>query len=333
MVDGRSPDISGQRRAYSTISRGVRKAYVRRAEQGQSRRQPAAARAPAGAARQTTCRGDPMGQTITEKILARARRTRCGARRASSSRRSVDLVLANDITAPLAIEEFRKAGAARCLRPRQGRAGARTISRRTRTSSPPSSAQMMREFAREHGPRALLREVRTAWASSTSSCPRRAWSPRATSIIGADSHTCTYGALGAFCDRRGHHRPGLRPWPPARSGCACRRASGSSTTASCSAWVGGKDLILYTIGKIGVDGALYRAMEFSGAGHRARCSMDGPLHACATWPSRPAARTASSPVDETTLEYLQRAGAPAQRRYTVYAATRTPPIARRSRST
>ena len=111
-------------------------------------------------------------------------------------------------------------------------------------------------------------------------------------IIGADSHTCTYGALGAFSTGVGS------------TDLAAGMATGKAwfkvpsaikfvLTGKLSPWVSGKDVILHIIGKIGVDGALYKSMEFAGEGVHE--PVHGrPLHASATWRSRPVRRTASS---------------------------------------
>ena len=115
-----------------------------------------------------------------------------------------------------------------------------------------------------------------AWASSTRSFPRRALSSRADVVIGADSHTCTYGALGAFSTGIGS------------TDMAAGMASGTSwfkvpsaikfvLKNKLSGWASGKDLILHIIGMIGVDGALYQSMEFTGPGV-ATIDIRRPLH-------------------------------------------------------
>ena len=92
--------------------------------------------------------------------------------------------------------------------------------------------------------------------------PSRVWGLPGDVVIGADSHTCTYGALGAFATGVGSTDL-ASAMATARSGCASRRRIKFVYHGKLP-WVGGKDLILHTIGDIGVDGALYCAMEFHG---------------------------------------------------------------------
>ena len=127
--------------------------------------------------------------------------------------------------------------------------------------------KMMREFAREQEIDQLFRG-RARWASSTCSCRKRAWSAPGDVVIGADSHTCTYGALGAFSTGRRQHRHGRGHGHRARPGSGCPRPSGSSSTGKPGKFVAGKDVILHIIGMIGVDGALYQSLEFAGHGRR-----------------------------------------------------------------
>ena len=116
------------------------------------------------------------------------------------------------------------------------------------------------------------------WASSTPCCPRRASSTAGDCVIGADSHTCTYGALGAFSTGVGS------------TDMAAGMATGMAwfkvpaairfvLTGSLPERVSGKDLILSIIGQNGVDGALYKSMEFTGPGV-ASLSMDDRLCVC-----------------------------------------------------
>jgi 3-isopropylmalate/(R)-2-methylmalate dehydratase large subunit len=130
--------------------------------------------------------------------------------------------------------------------------------------------------------------------------------------IGADSHTCTYGALGAFATGMGS------------TDIAAAMATGDIWMkvpptiklvyhGRLEKWVGGKDLILYTIGTIGVDGALYSAMEFTGEAIDT-LSMDGRF-TMANMAIEAGAKTGIFKVDEKTLDYIK---SRANRPYTVY---------------
>ena len=200
-----------------------------------------------------------MASTITEKILA----AHCGedvVRPGQFIVADVDLCLGNDITAPLAIEEFERAGFPK-------------VWDRTRIALTPdhftpnkdiksaTMSKMLRKFAARHDLEYYFEVGRVGIEHAL--LPEQGLVGPGDLIIGADSHTCTYGAVGAFST-----------------------GVGSTDLAACFAtgqvwlrvpesvkfvfkgerprWVGGKDLVLYTIGQIGVDGARYRAMEFCG---------------------------------------------------------------------
>jgi 3-isopropylmalate/(R)-2-methylmalate dehydratase large subunit len=109
-------------------------------------------------------------------------------------------------------------------------------------------------------------------------------------VIGADSHTCTYGALGAFST--GVVQPiWLRQWPSARPGSRCHKLS-RLIAGTLQPWVSGKDVILTLIGMIGVDGALYQSLEFGGPGV-ASLTISDRLCIC-NMAIEPEPRTASS---------------------------------------
>ena len=201
-----------------------------------------------------------MPMTITEKILARA------ADKESVSpgeliMARVDFCLGNDITAPVAIDEFEKAGFAKVFDPER----IALIPDHFTPNKDIKTAELvkqMREFAARHGithfydvgrvgiEHALLPELGLVGPGDV--------------VVGADSHTCTYGALGAFATGVGS------------TDLAGAMATGQvwfrvpeslkfTFDGELGPWVTGKDLILYTIGNIGVDGALYMAMEFAGS--------------------------------------------------------------------
>lgn len=197
--------------------------------------------------------------TITEKIFAaHAGKETVTAGELINAR--VDLVLANDITAPIAISEFKKIGA-------------KGVFDRGRIALIPDhfapqkdikaaeQCKMLRDFSREYR-LGLYFEVGRMGIEHVL-LPDEGLVVPGDLVIGADSHTCTYGALGAFS-----------------TGVGSTDAAAAMATGECwfkvpesmklvyygslNRWVGGKDLILHTIGDIGVDGALYRAMELEG---------------------------------------------------------------------
>jgi len=200
-----------------------------------------------------------MAMTITEKILA----DHCGLKEVRPGQlinAQVDIVLGNDITAPIAIEEFRKAGAERVFD--RGRV-VLIPDHFTPNKDIPSAEQckILREFARAQGLTHYyeLGEVGIEHAL----LPEKGIVLPGDLAIGADSHTCTYGALGSFATGVGS------------TDLAAAMITGELWFkvpetmkfiyhGKLKPWVGGKDLILYTIGDIGVDGALYKAMEFCG---------------------------------------------------------------------
>lgn len=200
-----------------------------------------------------------MPMTISEKILAEhAGRSQVNPEELVEVR--VDFALGNDITAPLAIEAFRKAGARSVFDPERI---ALVPDHFTPNKDIASAVQvkLLRDFAREHGIVNYFEVGRMGIEHAL--LPEQGLVLPGDVVIGADSHTCTYGALGAFATGVGS------------TDLAAAMMTGkiwfkvpSSVKfiyrGTLRPWVGGKDLILYTIGRIGVDGARYRAMEFAG---------------------------------------------------------------------
>ncbi|MGQ9484233.1 MAG: 3-isopropylmalate dehydratase large subunit [Desulfosoma sp.] len=200
-----------------------------------------------------------MPMTLAEKILA-AHTNRSEVHPGELLEVPVDFCFGNDITAPIAIKAFRSTGAKKVFDPQRI---ALIPDHFTPNKDIASAMQvkMLRDFAKQFGiahyfdvgrmgvEHALLPEMGLVLPGDV--------------IIGADSHTCTYGALGAFATGVGS------------TDLAAAMITGTTwfkVPASMKLiyhgrlkpWVGGKDLILYTIGQIGVDGARYMAMEFSG---------------------------------------------------------------------
>ena len=200
-----------------------------------------------------------MGMTITEKILCR-HTDLAEVHPGMLINAKVDIALGNDVTAPLAIEEFRKAGGKKVF----DRAKVVLIPDHFTPNKDISSAaqcKLMRDFAREQEITHYYEvgEVGVEHAL----LPEKGIVLPGDLVIGADSHTCTYGALGAFATGVGS------------TDLAAAMLTGEVwfkvpetikfvLSGTLQPWVSGKDLILYIIGRIGVDGALYKAMEFTG---------------------------------------------------------------------
>ncbi len=172
----------------------------------------------------------------------------------------VDLTLANDITAPLAIKVFEKTGINKVFDPKKI---VLVMDHFTPNKDIKSAEQVRicREFARKYGilhyyeggrcgiEHALLPEIGLVGPGDI--------------VIGADSHTCTYGALGAFATGVGSTDL-AGAWITGKTWFKVPETIKFIYYGKLKPWVTGKDLILYTIGDIGVDGALYKAMEFTG---------------------------------------------------------------------
>jgi len=222
----------------------------------------------------------------------------------------VDLILANDITAPIAIREFRRIGVARVFDPTKiVMVPDHFVPNKDIASA--EQAKLMREFARKQG--VIYFEQGEAGIEHVL-LPEKGLVLPGDVVIGADSHTCTYGALGALATGMGS------------TDIAAAMATGDIWMkvpptiklvyhGSLRPWVGGKDLILSTIGHIGVDGARYSAIEFSGEAIHA-LSMDGRF-TMANMAIEAGAKAGLFPVDDKTLAYIKPR---AKRRYTVYEA-------------
>lgn len=215
-----------------------------------------------------------MPMTITEKILAKAA-GKDSVKPGDLINAKVDLVLANDITGPVAIKEFAKIGVDRVWdKDRVALVPDHFTPNKDIKSA--EQAKMVRDFAHNQE----LTNYFEVGRMGIEHCllPEQGLVGPGDVIIGADSHTCTYGALGAFATGVGS------------TDLAAAMALGETWfkvpesikfvyNGKLNKWVGGKDLILYTIGRIGVDGALYRAMEFCGEAI-SQLSMDGRFTMC-----------------------------------------------------
>jgi len=200
-----------------------------------------------------------VGKTITEKILlAHTDLKEISAGQLINAR--VDIALGNDITAPIAIGEFRAAGGKKVF---DRNKVALVLDHFTPNKDINSAEQCkaVREFAIEHGVVHFYEGGQVGVEHAL--LPEKGIVLPGDLVVGADSHTCTYGALGAFATGVGS------------TDLAAAMLTGelwfkvpSSIKfviyGKLSKWVSGKDLILNVIGRIGVDGALYQAMEFTG---------------------------------------------------------------------
>ena len=220
----------------------------------------------------------------------------------------VDLVLSNDITAPLAIKEFHRLGVNKVYNPKRVVMVPDHFCPNKDILSA-EQAKLMREFARRYG--LLYFEVGRMGIEHVL-LPEQGLVLPGEVVVGADSHTCTYGALGAFATGMGS------------TDIAVAMAIGEIWMkvpptikfvyhGKLGKWVGGKDLILYTIGNIGVDGALYSVMEFTGKAIGA-LSMDGRF-TMANMAIEAGAKAGVFRVDSKTLQYVK---GRANRSYTAY---------------
>ena len=239
-----------------------------------------------------------MGMTMTQKILA----AHAGLESVNAGQlinAKLDIVLGNDITTPVAVNEFKKAGFDSVFdKDRIAIVLDHFVPNKDIKAA--EQSKQCREFACSHCvshfydvgkmgiEHALLPEQGVVTAGDC--------------IIGADSHTCTYGALGAFStgvgstDMAAGMATGMA-WFKVPA--AIKFELTGQLPANCS----GKDVILSIIGKIGVDGALYRSMEFTGPGV-ASLSMDDRLCIC-NMAIEAGAKNGIFPVDEKTAAYIE----------------------------
>ena len=238
-----------------------------------------------------------MGMTITQKTLAAHAGLDCVVP-GQLIEVPIDLALANDVTAPMSIRVLRENGFERvfdhekvCL----------VMDHFTPNKDIKSAEQckICREFARAHD---IVNFFDVgAMGIEHALLPEKGLVAAGDVVIGADSHTCTYGALGAFSTGVGSTdlAAGIatgRAWfrvPPAIR---------FDLMGELAPWVSGKDVILWIIGQIGVDGALYRSMEFSGPGV-AVLSMDDRFTIC-NMAIEAGAKNGVFPVDDKTRAYM-----------------------------
>ncbi len=239
-----------------------------------------------------------MGMTMTQKILARS----AGLDRVEPGQLiegKLDLVLGNDITTPVAITEFEKAGLSSVF----DRERIAIVLDHSTPCKDIKSAQLCaacREFAKKHIITHFYDVGRMGIEHAL--LPEQGLTAPGEVIIGADSHTCTYGALGAFStgvgstDMAAGMATGLA-WFKVPS------AIKVNLVGELGPYVSGKDVILHLIGLIGVDGALYQSLEFGGEG-AASLEMDDRFTIC-NMAIEAGAKNGIFPVDGKTAAYLK----------------------------
>lgn len=239
-----------------------------------------------------------MGMTMTQKILA----AHAGLESVLAGQlimADLDLVLANDITGPVAIHEVEKLNK-------------KTVFDKDKIALVPDHftpnkdiksaehCKCVREYAKAHDITNYFEVGQMGIEHAL--VPEKGLIVAGDVCIGADSHTCTYGALGAFSTGVGSTDMGCgmitgQAWFKVPS------AIRIELTGKLSKWVSGKDVILHIIGMIGVDGALYRSMEFAGDGV-ASLSMDDRF-SIANMAIEAGAKNGIFPVDEQTIAYMK----------------------------
>ncbi len=249
-----------------------------------------------------------MGMTIAEKILA-AHSNKKEVHPGEFIEADIDIALGNDVTSPIAIDKFKESGA-------------KEVWDKERIILVPDhftpnkdiksaiQVQKVRNFAREYGIKNFFEVGRVGIEHNL--LPEQGLVVPGDLIIGADSHTCTYGALGAFATGVGS------------TDLAAAMITGKAWFkvpesikfiyyGKLNKWVWGKDLILYTIGKISVSGALYKVMEFTGETVKKLSQFS--RFSMANMAIEAGGKAGIFEVDETTLEFVK---GRAKREYKIY---------------
>ena len=251
-----------------------------------------------------------MAMTMTQKILAAHARLE-SVKAGQLIETNLDLVLGNDITSPVAVKEFEKFGVKKVF-DKDKIAIVPDHFTPNKDIKAAEQCKFIRDFSREKG----ISNFFEIGEMGIEHCllPEKGLVVAGDVVIGADSHTCTYGALGAFS-----------------TGIGSTDMAAGMATGKCwfkvpsalkfvlkgkpSKWVSGKDVILHIIGMIGVDGALYKSMEFVGDGIE-NLSMDDRF-TMANMAIEAGAKNGIFPVDDKTIQYLNDH---TKKEYTVYEA-------------
>lgn len=239
-----------------------------------------------------------MAMTMTQKILA----AHAGLESVQAGQlimAKLDLVLGNDVTTPVAVTEFNKMGVDKVF----DKSKIAIVPDHFTPNKDIKAAEQckyIREFALEKGVENYFEVGQMGIEHAL--IPEKGLAVAGDIIIGADSHTCTYGALGAFSTGVGS------------TDMAAGMATGEAwfkvpsalkfvLTGKPATWISGKDIILHIIGMIGVDGALYKSMEFVGDGLE-YLSMDDRF-SIANMAIEAGGKNGIFPVDEKTIKYIK----------------------------
>jgi 3-isopropylmalate/(R)-2-methylmalate dehydratase large subunit len=248
-----------------------------------------------------------MGYTIAEKILL-AHTDKKEIKPGEFIEAKIDLCLGNDITAPLAIEEFKKAGA-KLVFDRKKIVLVPDHFAPAKDLNSANQCKILADFARDQGIKNYF-EV-GCMGIEHALLPEQKLVLPGDLVIGADSHTCTYGAMGCYSTGVGSTDL-ARAFVDGKCWLKVPASIRFVYKGKLKKWVGGKDLILFAIGQIGVDGALYKVMEFTGPVIR-NLSMDDRF-AMSNMAIEAGGRAGIIEPDEITLKYVR----PAPRKFKVY---------------
>ena len=252
-----------------------------------------------------------MGYTVTEKILL-AHTDKRSISPGDLIECKVDLCLGNDITAPIAISEFEKTGVDEVF---DNKKIALVPDHFSPAKDIKSAEQLkiLRDFARKYSIKYYY-EI-GCMGIEHALLPEEGLTVPGDLIIGADSHPCTYGAVGAFSTGVGSTDLAA-VFIRGRIWFKVPESIKFIYSGKLNKWVGGKDLILYTIGDIGVGGALYKAMEFTGDAIE-RLPMDDRFAMC-NMAIEAGGKNGIIAADETTLKYVKETAKKSKKKWKIY---------------
>ncbi len=249
-----------------------------------------------------------VGKTIAEKILSK--KSGKDARAGQIVIADVDYVMVNDVTGPIAFREYDKLGTDELYKDKMVLIPDHYVPAKDIDSA--AQAKEMREFSQKHqipnyfeiGKSGVCHQL---MVEEGFAAPGRL-------IVGADSHTCTYGAVNALSTGIGSTEAAA-VFATGKLWFKVPTAIRVNLIGKKQKWVSGKDVILHLIGEIGVDGARYQSIEFTGPGV-AELSMDDRFTIC-NMAIEAGGKNGIFPVDEKTIEYMK---AHSKKPYTVYEA-------------